>query len=209
MNDHPTEPAAGAGDAQSVLSRRRFLLLAGQVGALFAVGGAIAWQRQARFIRPPGAGDEIDFLAQCSACNRCVEICPQDVLARVRSSEDFGSVGTPRLSFQDSYCDFCGACIDACPTGALSATSPRAAVIGVAAVERDKCIAWNWGDCNRCVPACPEGAIGVDENGRPSVDAARCTGCGACEAACDRSSKRLDLDHSGKGIVVHPLTATS
>jgi ferredoxin-type protein NapG len=209
MTTHPQpKNSTGNGDHPKT-SRRRFLLLASQVGAVFAIGGGLAWQRRARFLRPPGAGSEVDFLAMCSACNRCVEACPQNVLARVKSSEDISSVGTPRLDFTEGYCDFCGDCIEVCPTGAISAAAPTATTLGVAAIARDMCISWDWGACNRCVAACPEGAIIVDESSRPIVDAERCTGCGACEAVCDRSAKRLDTNHTGKAIVVSPITSLS
>ena len=38
-----------------------------------------------------------------------------------------------------------------------------------------------------CVKACRFGALELDENGRPHVSAALCTGCGMCAAACPKN----------------------
>jgi len=39
--------------------------------------------------------------------------------------------------------------------------------------------------CERCVDWCPvPGAIALGQDALPAVDAARCTGCGACAAHC-------------------------
>lgn len=37
-----------------------------------------------------------------------------------------------------------------------------------------------------CVRSCPFGALTMGENGLPVVDPQKCTGCGACEAACPK-----------------------
>lgn len=50
-------------------------------------------------------------------------------------------------------------------------------------VPRD-CVAWQGTTCSTCRERCPvDGAIGL-EAGRPTVVAARCTGCAACIDPC-------------------------
>lgn len=192
-------------DAKRPVTRRAVLLAAGQVGALFAVGGLLKLNhRQAAFIRPPGTLDEDDFLARCVKCRRCIDVCPQDAVVSVKLAESFAGFDTPRLDFDAGYCDFCMACVEVCPTGALHPVEPEAA-LGVAVVDREKCIAWTWGGCTRCFNECPYDAIRLDENQRPVVDEAKCTGCGVCEHVCDRHAKRWDAKLSGKGITVQPL----
>ncbi len=47
------------------------------------------------------------------------------------------------------------------------------------------CLAHQSSPCTTCRERCPEaGAIVLDAQQRPTVDVARCTGCGDCAAAC-------------------------
>lgn len=53
-------------------------------------------------------------------------------------------------------------------------------------VINDYCTYAKGSDCQRCVHACPHGAITLpDQPGPPTVDHARCTGCGICFGICD------------------------
>lgn len=206
MSDHTDNQEKASGQAP----RRAVLVAAGQVGAMFALGGLLKLERgRAEFIRPPGTLDEADLLARCVKCRRCLDVCPQDVLRGVRLSESFAAFDTPRLDFDLGVCDFCMECVAVCPTGALHPTPVETVRLGVAVVDHDKCVAWNWGGCTRCYSQCPYDAIHLDEQRRPVVDAAACTGCGVCENACDRSAKRWDNSQSGKGITVQPLDHTA
>ncbi|MFZ7110872.1 MAG: 4Fe-4S dicluster domain-containing protein [Desulfatiglandales bacterium] len=45
----------------------------------------------------------------CSGCNRCVDICPMDVLAPNQEK------GKPPVVTYPEECWFCGCCIDTCP----------------------------------------------------------------------------------------------
>ena len=190
-------------------TRRAVLLAAGQVGALFAVGGLLRLDRRhTAFVRPPGTLGEADFLARCVKCRRCIDVCPQDAVVSVRLAESFAAFDTPRLDFDAGYCDFCMACVVVCPTGALHPVEPEQAALGVAVIDREKCIAWAWGGCTRCFNECPHDAIHLDENQRPIVDEAKCNGCGVCEHVCDRYAKRWDATLSGKGVIVQPRSET-
>jgi ferredoxin-type protein NapG len=100
-------------------------------------------------------------------------------------------------------------CVPACPTGALdeglvSEAAPEEGRVmnvnlsrmGLAAIDRETCIAY-WGmQCDVCYRACPliDKALKVEytRNERtgkhavltPLVDSEHCTGCGICERAC-------------------------
>jgi NAD-dependent dihydropyrimidine dehydrogenase PreA subunit len=110
---------------------------------------------------------------------------------------------TPVLVPRLGYCDYaCNACGQVCPAQAippLGLEEKRQQVIGVAAIERDRCIAWSGqGECIICEEMCPvpQKAVYLEEDdipGRdgqprrqllPHVDATLCIGCGICEYRC-------------------------
>ncbi|MFQ6046807.1 MAG: 4Fe-4S binding protein, partial [Gemmatimonadales bacterium] len=43
---------------------------------------------QARYVRPPGAIEEVAFLAACTRCGDCIDVCP--VKAIVKAPADVG-----------------------------------------------------------------------------------------------------------------------
>ena len=47
---------------------------------------------------------------------------------------------TPVLDFHKGYCDFCGKCIEVCPTGALRSFDETAEKLGVAVVQKPRCL---------------------------------------------------------------------
>lgn len=51
----------------------------------------------------------------CTGCNRCVEICPMDVL-----SANSRKGRPPKVRYPEE-CWFCGSCVDLCPLGAKGA----------------------------------------------------------------------------------------
>jgi len=101
------------------------------------------------------------------------------------------------------YCDFgCNACGQACPSQAIPALTlerKRQAVIGLAAVDRNRCLPWAYDvPCIVCEEMCPvpdkaiklEVAAITDAQGiemvlqRPVVQRDLCIGCGTCENRC-------------------------
>lgn len=100
------------------------------------------------------------------------------------------------------YCDYsCTACGQVCPTGAITELpleEKQRRVIGVAVIDRERCIPWADGiECNVCEEMCPlpEKAIRLGGQGRgrrggqgavrrPHMIPERCIGCGICENQC-------------------------
>ena len=105
------------------------------------------------------------------------------------------------LDFHKGYCDFCGKCQTACPTGALGSFDPQRDKLGVAVVQKDRCIAYFEG-CVECEKACPYEAIALDDVGHPVIDAAKCNGCGVCENVCPALVYRSFAGGSRRGVVV-------
>jgi ferredoxin-type protein NapG len=203
-------PPANESDEKAQLSvpltRRSFLEMAGMVTFLVGVGGVVAFRRRPEpSLRPPGALPDAAFNALCVRCQRCEQICPTSVIRPVLVTEDLGSANTPRLSFGQGYCTFCGKCVAVCPTGALQSFAQDQVRVGIARIDKDRCIAWNWVACTKCHNECPVKAVALDSEQRPVVDPALCNGCGLCENVCIASIARSYRDvRGGKGIIVVP-----
>ena len=188
-------------------SRRRFitdtLRTAVGVGLVSLTLGV--YQRQAAAlpstaIRPPGAGDEADFLGACIRCGLCVRDCPYDTL-KLSELGDAIALGTPYFTAREIPCEMCEdiPCIKACPTNALDheLTNIDDSRMGLAVVvDQENCIAFQGLRCEVCFNVCPirNKAITLnyqhnDRSGKhalfiPVVHSDACTGCGKCEKSC-------------------------
>lgn len=102
------------------LTRRALLGWVGKGALVVAFGGTLSSLESNReFVRPPGALSEEEFLAICTRCQRCKEVCPYGAIRSVRLTESVLSAGTPVL---EGYCwrGHCLLkCIASCPSGAL------------------------------------------------------------------------------------------
>ncbi len=101
-----------------LLTRRTFLGFVGNGAVAVALGGFLRFLgRDDKFLRPPGALPEEQFLSLCTRCLKCVEVCPWwGYITPVLLSESVISAGTPKLRYS---CPHCLRCVSACPTGAL------------------------------------------------------------------------------------------
>ncbi len=80
----------------------------------------------------------------CIACNRCVEVCPHDVLTMTRSSDGKGfvaNVANRDLCMEDTACE------SACPTNACIVINTTKDITHLPAPERDKCCMTNLPGC--------------------------------------------------------------
>ncbi|MDI7276474.1 MAG: 4Fe-4S dicluster domain-containing protein, partial [Anaerolineae bacterium] len=178
-------------------------LALGAAGAALLRTGAQARARHALLLRPPGVEDEGAFLATCLRCGECLKVCPTSGLQPTLLEAGLEGIWTPRLVPRLGYCDYgCNACGQVCPSGAippLDLESKRAWAMGLAAVDRNRCLPWAYNvPCIVCEEMCPvpDKAISLEEvtvadaqgNAvvlqRPHVRQELCTGCGICEKRC-------------------------
>jgi ferredoxin-type protein NapG len=161
------------------------------VGGYAAFRGAPAAHSGMRgrlgLLRPPGAGDEPDFLSKCIRCTRCSDACEAQCIL-LFGPEAGALQGTPYIIPEDHACTLCLECGAACPTEALGELEDRTDVrIGVAVVDERLCVSHNGtGVCGACHTACPlkNEAITQDFRNQPTVHANKCVGCGLCEEVC-------------------------
>ena len=191
-------------------TRRQVLgaLVAGAAGVALARTGVRSRAAHAHLIRPPGADREGAFLSRCLRCGQCLNVCPTSGLQPALFEAGLEGLWTPRLVPRLGYCDYgCNACGRACPSGAIPALpldGKRQQVLGLAAVNRNRCLPWAYGvPCIVCEEMCPlpEKAIRLEEmtvtgaGGQPvtvqcpSVREDLCIGCGICEYRCPQEGE--------------------
>jgi ferredoxin len=195
--------------------RRRQVLAAlatGAAGVVVMRTGVAAQRPDPQLIRPPGAQDEAEFLSRCLRCSQCMRVCPTAGLQPALGESGLEGLWTPRLVSRLGYCNYgCNACGQVCPSHAIPAldlATKRRAVLGVAGIDRNRCLPWAQGTpCIVCEEMCPlspkairlEEVAVTDTHGqaatplrkqgttavqRPHVLSDRCIGCGICEYQC-------------------------
>ena len=194
-------------DVMTDTGRRNFLAAVGIVGSAAAVkgtekfvDGGLAAIEDKKIpdrktpIAPPGAVSLSNLKQHCTACQLCINQCPNAVL---RPSSALETLFQPTVSFERGYCrPECSVCSNVCPTGAIIAVTPeeRTAIqVGHAVWIKENCVPLTDGvECGNCARHCPAGAIlmvpseqGNEESLKiPAVNTERCIGCGACENLC-------------------------
>ncbi|MBR5703622.1 MAG: 4Fe-4S binding protein [Bacteroidales bacterium] len=198
---HPRADMASGEERPSAFPRRAFI--AGAAMGLSAIalkaqkktdgGFAEILPKQALDretpLTPPGSKSVKDFYRRCTACQLCVQVCPNKVL---RPSTDIQRLMQPEMGYENGYCrPECNECSKVCPSGAIlpiEAEQKTVYHIGTASVNRELCVAEKGTKCGNCARHCPVGAIKMvknDEGNRiPTVNEERCIGCGACENLC-------------------------
>ncbi|HQZ02458.1 MAG TPA: ferredoxin-type protein NapF [Thauera sp.] len=153
---------------QSALPARRSFLR----GSMRAVAAAI---------RPPWALGEAEFISACTRCDACIDACPTSILMRADG-------GFPGVDFSRGECTFCADCVTACEPRALVRVLDEPAPWALRAQIGRACLAEAGVECRVCGERCPTVAIRFRPRlggvALPQLDAAACTGCGACFAPC-------------------------
>lgn len=72
-----------------------------------------------RFLRPPGALPEDEFISRCIRCGKCGETCPNRCIQYFDLENGISSSDTPYIIPREQACILCMKCGDICPTGAI------------------------------------------------------------------------------------------
>ncbi len=75
-----------------------------------------------RWIRPPYAINELEFLLACTRCGDCISACPHQVIFPLTARVGVKAVGTPALDLLNKGCHLCAdwPCVQVCGEGALN-----------------------------------------------------------------------------------------
>jgi len=180
------------------MKRRAFIKdLVGSAVAATVLGPPQAYSRPAsqkvslRYLRPPGALAEEEFLSRCIHCGQCSEVCPNRCINFFGLENGLSSLDTPYIIPREQACILCMKCGVVCPTGALKRIEHEAQAIldqvkmGRARVNKSLCLSYQGKTCGVCYRACPlpDIAIRVGMLEQPHV-LAGCVGCGLCERSC-------------------------
>ena len=143
-----------------------------------------------KFLRPPGAISEEEFLRKCIKCGKCVEACEKYGSGCLELLSIFKGLRywrTPTFNPFKAPCEILGKCsvrqycIEACPTGAL--VKRHSYKLGKVIWNPNKCIKVRGGECLVCIEVCPMNAIRF-VNKVLQVRDSICRGCGKCVHAC-------------------------
>jgi len=174
-----------------VIARRTVLGIA--AGAVWAYVAIPDRAKTSHPLRPPGALDESRFAGVCTRCGNCLRVCPSGIIERDFGQNGWANLFTPVLCFVNDYCrEDCIRCTEVCPSGAivhLSLKEKTGIQLGLPQVDMNVCLLSDDRECSVCKRWCPYDAISyvfseTEYTLKPQIDPHKCTGCGACEAAC-------------------------
>jgi len=176
-----------AATVQEVPARRNFFQLGGilSLTGVTAISLNMLKKTTPSVLRPPGARQELEFLAKCIRCGKCIEVCPDKTLLCAHIDQALG-LGTPYLIARETPCSLCLECPEVCPSGALTPVDKREVKIGVAVLNQKRCYAYRGDICRSCYNNCPliDEALTMKDFLYPIVVEDKCTGCGICEYVC-------------------------
>ena len=145
-------------------------------------------------LRPPWVLDPASFTDTCTRCNKCIELCPEQILVA-------GDGGFPRVDFTAAQCTFCGDCTASCEADLFDRSLDEAHVGWFhKAVVSDHCLTHFGVMCRSCEDSCEPRAIRfplqLGAVPQPAINSQLCTGCGACVRPCPETAISMDIQRN-------------
>ncbi|OGT32482.1 MAG: hypothetical protein A2W28_08260 [Gammaproteobacteria bacterium RBG_16_51_14] len=154
-----------------------------------------------RWIRPPYALVELEFLLACTRCDKCTEVCPYQVIFPLPLRCGVQVAGTPAMDLQNKACHLCEdwPCVAVCEPRALQRPQPPAGkavplpLLAIASINTGTCLPYNGPECGACAACCPVSGALTWEMGKPRIDPGYCCGCAICREQCIADPKAIEL----------------
>jgi ferredoxin-type protein NapG len=180
------------------LTRRNLIYGFAGTTLLLGLGGAARYVvGDTSLLRPPGGQDENHLLSTCIKCNRCISVCPTNVISVAELTDGLINARTPRLDYRAAGRD------------RFSSGEIIEGVFKERGYEEGRQILTDahganyCNFCNLCVENCPTGALGAFDPatqwiGLAKIATDRCIayervgGCRKCVDFCPFSAVSLD-----------------
>jgi ferredoxin-type protein NapG len=203
------------------MDRRDFFTRgAGKVAKAVTKHAAEKAQKDAsRWIRPPFAIEELDFLLACNRCGDCIDACLHGIIFPLSSKLGVKVFSTPAMDLANHGCQLCDGwpCVQACEKKALSIPElsksneqepagndsnkeiiqrllPKIATVSI---NEKTCLPYSGPECGAC-RVCPvDGAMSWDME-KPTINDEYCTGCALCREACIVEPKAINVQSKYK-----------
>ena len=163
--------------------------------------------RAVRWVRPPFALSELEFVLACTRCSDCIEACPHNVIFPLPSNYGADVAATVALDVLNGGCHLCEdwPCVTVCEAGALkipiidqeedeaaesTASWPKMAR---AEINPDECLPFKGPECGACDGSCPIPNTLIFQREKPQINQDSCSGCGLCRAACIADPKAIKI----------------
>lgn len=178
---------------------------------VYKAASAGAELRAANWFRPPFAVAEMDFLIDCTRCDKCITACPHGVLFKLPARYGVEVAGTPAMDLLVRGCHMCEdwPCVAACEPNALMMAvaqkapqeapeedaTPSAPLPKLARVEIDTktCLPYLGPECGACSDSCPVPGALQWRGTKPVIDQDACTGCALCREVCIADPKAITV----------------
>jgi len=154
--------------------------------------------RAARWVRPPYALSELEFVLACTRCGDCIEACPYKVIFPLPASYGADVAATVALDVVNGGCHLCEdwPCVSVCDADALKMPPDNEEELekgesvkvwpkmARAEINPDDCLPFRGPECGACEGCCPIPDTLTFNREKPQINKDSCAGCGLCRAAC-------------------------
>jgi len=151
-----------------------------------------------RWIRPPFAINELEFLLKCTRCGECVTACPHQIIFTLPARHGAEVLGTPALDLLNKGCHLCDdtPCVSACQPHVLyrpKDVSAKHVRIAFAQLDTAQCLPYQGPECGACATACTVENAMTFADDKPRIHSDYCTGCALCREACITEPKAINI----------------